>query len=89
MIFPNLQLSMTVIVTPLATPAMTDDKTMKVEDMYRDAMRYVELRSIAMEQGNLEAVVAINQLDFCPSKDAFDAAVDKIIDAYKTGGKLL
>lgn len=55
----------------------------------RDARRYRMLREIAVGCGDLEAAVALFQLDFCPNEEVFDTAVDKIIDRHLAGKMLL
>jgi hypothetical protein len=40
-----------------------------------NAFRYIFLRRLAIEKGDLESFVALAQLDYCDMQ-AFDAAVD-------------
>jgi hypothetical protein len=48
------------------------------KELAKDAARYHKLRDIAVIKGNLEATVAINQLDFIGNNDGFDAAIDSL-----------
>jgi hypothetical protein len=48
------------------------------KELAKDAARYHKLREIAVIRSNLEATVAINQLDFIGNNDGFDAAIDNL-----------
>ena len=43
-----------------------------------DALRYRKLRTLAVEEGILEATAAIEELDFVDSDEEFDKIVDDI-----------
>lgn len=58
---------------------MTDD-----EKIVKDAERYRKLRGFALNGGNLEAYVAINQLDYILDSDKFDTTVDNILSIFRT-----
>lgn len=47
-----------------------------VPDQERDAARYRWLRDKAMKGGDLEAFVALSQLDYIPTQERFDACID-------------
>ena len=49
------------------------------DEFATDAARYRGLRKLALDGGNLEARVAVAQLDYLVSADAFDAEVDEMI----------
>ena len=50
-----------------------------IDGLERDAMRYRKLRSFAIDgRHDLEARVAMAQLDFTGSNDRFDEAVDAL-----------
>ena len=46
------------------------------DPLREDAMRYRKLRSLALQGGDLEAFVALEQLDHLRTNEEFDAAVD-------------
>lgn len=62
----------------------SNDRANEELSIIYDALRYRKLRSIAMNGGNLEAVVAVNQLDFVKDDSAFDDEVDSIANEFTT-----
>jgi hypothetical protein len=47
--------------------------------MPTDQERYQFLRRLAVEEGRLEATVALGQMDFLPSEEAFDQLIDDLM----------
>ena len=48
----------------------------EIEYVSEDAERYRKLRKIALEKHDLEATVALGQLDFIQDEEGFDACVE-------------
>ena len=51
--------------------------------LIKDAMRYRKLRDLAMNDGCLEATIAIGQFDFIGTAECFDADVDSLFSEKK------